>query len=474
MPKLTVGPSQGVRSAAEFTAWFDERRGAGSFEVTPIPFQETRGWGFDPDTGNLRHDSGRFFSVEGVSVRSELGPVTAWSQPIMVQPELGIVGIALRRTARGWEALMQAKMEPGNVNTLQLSPTVQATRSNYTRVHAGNSVKYLEYFTGQAPSRMLIDVLQSEQGSWFFRKRNRNMIVEVEGDVPADEDFRWVPLDVLYELLHEPNVLNMDSRSVMAHLPLVLPDRASGGIEGDGFRAALARSFAPDARPLHPVGDLLDWLTSAKARHTVTVERVPLRRVERWHRTDTTISHDEGRYFDVIAVNVEASTREVRGWTQPLLRPTGHGIVAFLARPIDGVLHVLVHAWVEPGYVDLLELSPTVHFNPGNYKDLPPEIRPPFLDYVQSADPGRVRYDVLLSEEGGRFHHAQNRYLVIEVGDEIDEIIGELDDYRWMTLHQLTGLLRHSHYLNMQARSLIACLRSMAPGPVPAGPAPAG
>ena len=32
---------------------------------------------------------------------------------------------------------MQAKVEPGNINSIQLSPTLQATRSNYTKAHGG-------------------------------------------------------------------------------------------------------------------------------------------------------------------------------------------------------------------------------------------------------------------------------------------------------------------------------------------------
>ncbi|MFL4945785.1 NDP-hexose 2,3-dehydratase family protein, partial [Streptomyces sp. MMS24-I31] len=42
-----------------------------------------------------------------------------------------------------------------------------------------------------------------------------------------------------------------------------------------------------------------------------------------------------------------------------------------------------------------------------------------------------------------------------------DDDAYEDTDHRWVTLHQLTVLLRHSHYLNVQARSLVACLRSL-------------
>jgi oxidase EvaA len=37
----------------------------------------------------------------------------------------------------------------------------------------------------------------------------------------------------------------------------------------------------------------------------------------------------------------------------------------------------------------------------------------------------------------------------------------EPPDYRWLTLHQLAGLLQHSHYVNVQARTLVACLQGL-------------
>ena len=36
--------------------------------------------------------------------------------------------------------LLQAKVEPGNINKIQISPTVQATRSNYLRIHGGKTI----------------------------------------------------------------------------------------------------------------------------------------------------------------------------------------------------------------------------------------------------------------------------------------------------------------------------------------------
>jgi len=131
-------------SMADFHSWFNARARANSFRVDRIPFADLSGWDFEPDTGNLVHASGRFFSVEGLRVRTDRPWVSEWAQPIIVQPEIGVLGILVKRFDGVPHCLMQAKMEPGNINGLQISPTVQATRSNYMKVHGGAATKYIE------------------------------------------------------------------------------------------------------------------------------------------------------------------------------------------------------------------------------------------------------------------------------------------------------------------------------------------
>ncbi|MFB7508588.1 NDP-hexose 2,3-dehydratase family protein, partial [Streptomyces broussonetiae] len=186
----------------EIHDWLQQRRMEQSFAVERIPFEALENWSFAPQTGNLVHRSGRFFTVEGLraGIGEQPGRVE-WQQPVIVQPEVGILGILTREFDGVLHFLVQAKMEPGNPGLLQLSPTVQATYSNYTKVHNGASVRYLEYFTDPSRGRVLSDVLQSEHGSWFHRKRNRNMIVEATGQVPEHEDFRWLTLGQIHELL---------------------------------------------------------------------------------------------------------------------------------------------------------------------------------------------------------------------------------------------------------------------------------
>lgn len=428
----------------DFAAWLAERGRANEFRVDRIPFAELDGWSFDERTGNLGHRTGRFFTVEGLHVVKEdafgaHAPYAHWHQPIINQPEVGILGILVKEFDGVLHFLMQAKMEPGNPNLLQLSPTVQATRSNYMKAHKGADVKYLEYFAGPRRGRVIADVLQSEHGSWFYHKANRNMIVEAVGDVPLLDDFCWLTLGQISELLHRDNLVNMDSRTVLSCLPH--PDTATGALLSDS--------------------ELLSWITTERARHDLRAELMPLISVPRWKRGESTIEHEDGRYFRVVAVSVRAGNREVTGWTQPLFEPVAQGVTALLTRQFDGLPHFLVQARVEGGFLDTIELGPTVQCTPDNYAHLEGPDRPPFLDTVLRARADRIRYEAVHSEEGGRFLNAESRYLVVDA-DEADAPQDPPAGFAWVTRAQLTTLVRHSHYLNVQLRALLACLNANA------------
>lgn len=441
-------------------SWLADAARGRWMETTRIPLDELTGWHRDEDTGYLRHETGRFFSVESVDVELGGGAMSRWCQPIINQPEIGILGILVREFDGVLHFLMQAKQEPGNLGgAVQLSPTVQATRSNYTGVHRGRPIPYLDHFRDPV-SRAIVDIRQSEQGAWFYRKRNRNMVVEAGAEVEAAEGFCWLTLGQIAAVLEIPDLVNMDTRTVLACLPGggAAFARAVPQHPVDGFAGALARSGDPTSPAVHTTDEVLSWITAARTRTELRVASRPLRQLPGWREADGAISHHSGRFFSVVGVRVRAEGREVGDWSQPMIEPAGPGIIAFVLKRIRGVLHVLVHARSEPGYADVVELAPTVQCAPGNYEVLPEEARPRYLDTVLSPA-ARVRFDTVLSEEGGRFLEARNRYLVVEADVEVAD---DDPEYRWLTLAQFDDLLRHSFYVNIQARTLVLCLRGLA------------
>lgn len=434
----------------QFYEWFDRRGRQNDYRVTTTSLELMDGWEVDAESGNIAHRTGKFFSVQGLEVETDHRVPVSWAQPIILQPEIGILGILVKVFEGTVYCLMQAKMEPGNINLLQLSPTVQATRSNYTRVHQGASVPYLEHFVAPRNGRTVIDALQSEQGSWFLDKRNRNIIVEVTEDVEVLDDFCWLSLEQIADLLKVTNLVNMDSRTVLSGMPSFLSQNFVDRVAPAGAATRL------DGSARHSVEQLVSWFTEIKARYYLRRRLVPLSDVRNWVHSAAEVRHVEGRYFSVIGVDVQASNREVSRWSQPMLKPVGRGMIGFLGRNIEGVFHILVHARTEAGTHDMIEMGPTLSCIPASYTGLSADRRPRYLDVFEQAPSEGFIVDVVHSEEGGRFFHAENRYLVVDVGEGYD--LDAPDDYCWMTVNQLSRFVLYGNHVNVAARCLLSCL----------------
>ena len=74
---------------------------------------------------------------------------------------------------------------------------------------------------------------------------------------------------------------------------------------------------------------------------------------------------------------------------------------------------------------------------------------------INSFD-SHIRYSALQSEEGGRFYHDQNRYLIIEVDGNQELVLP--DNYIWMTIRQMKEFIRFNNYFNIEARGLLSCM----------------
>lgn len=440
-------------STEELKAWIARRNQEVEVKVTQIPFSEMKMWHSEAD-GSLHHDSGRFFTIQGIDVQTDYGKVNHWRQPIINQPEVGYLGILTKEINGVLYCLMQAKIEPGNVNCVQISPTLQATKSNYSRVHSGKSPNYLEYFVNARPENIILDQLQSEQGARFLRKRNRNIIIKVEDDVEVLPDFRWMTLGQIKELMHCDNLVNMDTRTVLSGLKIsdfITPMDDLKGMSDFG-RGMILSSITNHEHT--STRDHLSWLTNLKAKYDLNVTTCPINDMPGWKKTDWEIVREDGKYFKIIGVNVTISNREVASWCQPLVQPMQDGLCAFIVKKIDGVYHFLVQAKLECGNFDVMELAPTVQCLTGNAQTA--KVKPIFYDYIMNARKDQIHIDALQSEEGGRFYHEQNRNLIIEADEDFP--LDLPPHFTWMTLRQMYNFLRFNNYLNIQARSLISAL----------------
>jgi oxidase EvaA len=449
-----------LHSLKEILNWADKKISEIDVSISTIPLKELKDWEMS-DEGFLSHKSRRFFSIEGIHIETNFGVKSCWDQPIINQPEIGFLGLITKEFNGTLHFLIQAKIEPGNINIVQLSPTLQATRSNYTRIHQGKTPLYLEYFNGVKNSSVLIDQFQSEQGARFLKKRNRNIIVEIDQQTPIEihDNFIWVSLQQLNELMRNDNLINMDTRTVISSVFFYLTNE-SPLIKS--YRSLFASKnkclfdLLNNSSPLHEIGQIISWITSLKFEYELTITGKSLFNLKDWINDGITIHHRDNKYFNVIGVDVEIGNREVISWNQPMIHPAQEGILGFIIKKINGTYHFLVQAKVEAGNFDILELAPTVQCLTGNYRTGYNEYSVPFINEVLNAPEKQIWHRSYQSEEGGRFYHEQNLNMIVEVDDDFPEELPK--NYCWMTLDQLNNFMRFNNYLNIGARSLISLI----------------
>ena len=158
-----------VETLEAIHSWIDELNAKTKVMIEKNRLSESNNWFYDEEEGVIRNQNRSFFTIEGYERIDEAGNVVL-QQPIIHQHEIGYLGIIAQLKEGVLHFLMQAKIEPGNINKIQLSPTIQATKSNFTQKHGGRRPKYLEYFLNAKDHTIIVDQIQSEQSSRFYKK----------------------------------------------------------------------------------------------------------------------------------------------------------------------------------------------------------------------------------------------------------------------------------------------------------------
>ena len=441
-----------VSSMAEIYGWIADRNRRLTVHIEKVDFSYNGFWHYDEKDGYIRNGNNSFFQLAGYQEIEDDHIIG--EQPIILQDEIGYLGILCKVIGGTLNFLMQAKIEPGNVNVIQISPTIQATKSNFTRKHGGKAPAYLDYFTESKDSEIMVDQIQSEQSSRFYKKRNRNMIIRVEGEVPVAESHKWMTLGQIKELMKQDNLVNMDTRTVLSCLPIGLEDGADFRKLEEAFhdKALYASLFKrPDWRQIHRAFHAINEYKMFRRENS---RLLPLKSLKGWKLTDREIVCRTPYDFKVIYCRIEIEGREVKYWEQPLIEALGAAVIGVFTCVEDGVRKYLVRVRQEMGCFDSAELGPVVQLEPTNPRNNLNEIEALFLDKLEKGE--GVRTKVVLSEEGGRFYHEQNQNVIIEVEKEK---LGSLPDgFFWLDLATLVEMIQYNNCVNIQLRNLISLI----------------
>lgn len=417
-----------INSTEELLEWIRVLNKTTYVDIHECSINDSTFWFYDDYNGEVLNLKRSFFSITGLR-RFDNGQFIE-EQPIIMQPEIGYLGIICKKMDGILYLLMQAKIEPGNVNCVQISPTIQATKSNFTRAHGGKLPVYFSYFEHAKKHHVIYDQLQTEQSMRFYKKRNRNMIIEIEEDIEIYPNFKWMTLKQISDFMKIDNLVNMDTRTVLS------------GITANDCHDLTDETLIP----------VYSAINHYKMFCDTELVRIPLKQLVDWEIDEYGITCKKRSDFMVRYYKIEIAGREIRSWIQPLCKALGQAVFGLIIKMADGKTQYLIKLKSEIGTFDKVEIGPSVQMSPIHYLYHDDEVEKVFRRYFESGK--GIIANVLLSEEGGRFYHEQNRNVIIEIPDY--ELTKLPDNYFWVTHAALENMMMTGNCLNIQLRSLMS------------------
>jgi len=423
---LITNSAQHIR---DFHFWQEKTIENNQFECEPIPFSESAEWYFD--NGKLKHRTNGFFALAGI--------------------------------AAGPEILLQGRVEPGNIGGMQLAPTVQSTETNYQQIHGGKPTPMIGWFLKDDLSGIVYDELQSEEATRYYGKYNRNLVVQIDSDIEVDEkeNFRWFSMDQIRSFVITDNILNTDARSVISCMNwdlLVEEKLPFAGHPVGSFGTALQGSYvATEDNSICSASNLFFWLTKLRVQCGLRVQIKRIDNIYNWVVEKDCIRELENQCgFEARQYFVKATGREVPCWDQPLINSHGIGRLTLVCQEKNNMLHFLIKASHEIGFLEGVQISPSISKPPGEAVYSEDKVGRLLLNIIDSNKDVKYIQRYRQSEEGGRFFQDENDYGVVLLDPAI--VIPESDYYRWTTLSQLRELVKIPGILSIEMRCAMSIL----------------
>ena len=412
----------------KFVEWFNKQKKINNIITKVINLEKLDKW--KSDNFKIFHISNKFFKIVGIKVTSNFFKKN-WDQPIIVQNELGILGIIKNSNNK---YLLQAKVEPGNINKLQLSPTVQATKSNYKRVHGGKKVPYVDFFLKSKKKKFKN---QSEQGFRYLYKFNSNSLINIKKKIKVKKNFFWFSIKDLTYLIKKKNIINMDTLSVL-----------SSHIKKNNL------DF-----PLITNKKLKSWIIKNDKKYFLKCTIVSLQKLKEWIYDKKEIKHKQKKHFSIIGVNIKTNEREVNTWSQPIVKGKDKAFAGYIIKKFNNTNHYLCRYILKPG---LKKSAITCSVNTSDIKNYKTDtnlidFQKKLLNKIFLNSKYKVNkiFDNILSDEGGRFFHCQIRYVATLINEDFNFKLPKT--YIWISQNQMIEMIKKKK-IDIEARLLFGCI----------------
>lgn len=294
---------------------------------------------------------------------------------------------------RGRQAiLLNFRFEPGLINGVNLTATIQSTPNNFLRSHGGKPTPFIEFATQPARfGRVIHDSQQYDWGEHYLSKKKQFLIVEVNAIPETPDGFCWVALEHVPDLLLSDQLITSDLRTILVLM--------------------LSRGTEPTSR-------VFNHAVEPSSQETPKLCSIPF-----------DLGTVDSRQTKLAFFESKSSTREVSLWIQPLLIP---------AAPMKIQLHFIQtpygrrFAVVRSTQVGLLGSQ---------------------IWFPASLEGGKVFRRVSTCAEGGRFW---NHEIIIELLLSDDSKISNTKSITWMPREDLICVALNSLESSLELRMALS------------------
>jgi len=407
----------------QINIWINNLKKNFFLKVKIVKFNQLDQWNIDDKL--IYHKNKSFFQIVPYRIKTNFGKIRSWCQPLILQKEVGILGIIKKDD----KYLLQAKLEPGNINKIQLSPTVQATKSNYLQKHGGKKTLYLNFFKSiSKQTKVISKVRLSEQGSRYLNKLNYNILIESNKKIKKYNNFIWVDKKNLSFLIKKKNLLNMDTISILAS---VIKKNSKN---------------YPDISFIK----IIEKLNKFNKKYYLKIKKINFKELKLWKKTDKYIFDIKKIFFSIIGIKIHSNAREVKNWSQPIISDHSLALNGYLVKKIDNTYNYLLQIIIKPGFKNS-KFTSTICLKNFKKKNISTK-KIPYLNLFSNSK--NNIYDIKHSDEGGRFYNNQSRNIIKII--EYSKNLKVKDNFLWVSHNQIVDLIK-KNLLTIEARNLFAC-----------------
>jgi oxidase EvaA len=212
--------TRALNTIDDIICWITKLKSKYELNVIRIPLKQVEKW--RKDDYEIYHETRTYFSVIGVSVEIGNREVSSWTQPLVKTAQEGIIAFIIQKINGIYHFLVQAKLETGNFDILEMAPTVQCITGNYRNASPEDRPPFLDYVLNVKPEHIKSSTYQSEEGGRFYQEQNKNLVIEVDDSFPMHipENYIWMTLNQLKQFIKYNNYLNIQARSLLASINL--------------------------------------------------------------------------------------------------------------------------------------------------------------------------------------------------------------------------------------------------------------